>query len=137
MSTTVSLPHGDVVRQAPFSLPNKVGLVLAGLLGAADLTALAQPSPPGEIGPPLGILVIDTLLGVITVVAIVVAWRTRRRGLVRLAAGARIVSMITALPAFFAGVPAFLIVIVSALTVLTVTAVVLMLLPPKRGRDLS
>jgi hypothetical protein len=119
----------------PFSGANKVGLVLAGLLGLVDLAGPFFPTPPGEVGPPLAILVLDAILGVVTLVAVVVAWRTRRRALVRLAAGARILSMITALPAFFAGVPAFLVAVVSLFVVLTITTVVLMLLPPRHSVD--
>jgi hypothetical protein len=131
MSTTTGTSVPTAVTRPLFRTANKVGLALAGLLGAVDLTSLAMTTPPGEVGPPLGILVLDTLLGLVTVVAVVIAWRTRSRGLVRLAAGARILSMITALPAFFAGVPAFLVAIVAAVVVLTVVAVVLMLLPPR------
>ena len=67
----------------------------------------------------------------ITIVAVVIAWRTGRRGAARIAAGARIVSMVTALPAFFAGVPAGLLLIVSLLVVLTIACVALMLLPSR------
>jgi hypothetical protein len=130
-ATTTSSQEVPILR-APFSLPNKVGLVLAGVLGASDLLGLFFPTPPGEVGPPLAILVLDSLLGVVTVVAVVAAWRTRRRGFVRLAAGARILSMVTALPAFFAGVPNWLVAVVALVVVLTITAVVLMLLPPRR-----
>ena len=132
MTTTSTTSVQNPARRLPFSPANKIGLVLAGLLGAADCTALLSPTPAGEVGPPLAILVVDTILGVLTLVAVVLAWRTRGRGLVRLAAGARILSMLTALPAFFAGVPAFLVAIVSVFVVLTVTAVVLMLLPARR-----
>jgi hypothetical protein len=132
MSTTTASGLGVLATRTPFSLANKVGLVLAGILGASDLVGLFFPTPPGEVGPPLAILVLGSLLGVVTVVAVVAAWRTRRRGLVRLAAGTRILSMITALPAFFAGVPAWLVAVVALVVVLTITAVVLMLLPPRR-----
>ena len=133
MSTTTTARVTSV--RVPFTVPNKVGLMLAGLLGVADMGALAFPTPPGEVGPPLGILVLDSLLGIVTVVAVILAWRRRSRGLVRLAAGARILSMISALPAFFAGVPDFVVGMVALYTLLTITAVVLMLLPPRRQLD--
>ncbi len=119
----------------PFTLPNKIGLVLAGVLGASDLLGLFFSTPPGEIGPPLPITILGIILGVVTLIAVVAAWRSRRRGLVRLAAGARILSMITALPAFFAGAPAWLVAVVALIVVLTITAVVLMLLPARRADD--
>ncbi|CAA9329086.1 MAG: hypothetical protein AVDCRST_MAG48-3045 [uncultured Friedmanniella sp.] len=132
MSTTTAGPRAPHIG-VPFSTANKVGLVLAGLLGVLDLGALLNPTAPGEVGPPLGILVLDTLLGGVTVVAVVLAWRRRSRGMVRLAAGARILSMISALPAFFAGVPDALVALVAAFTVVTVATVVLMLLPARRA----
>jgi hypothetical protein len=135
MSATTASTARTTEVSRPFSRANKVGLVLAGILGLADLVGLFFPTPPGEVGPPFAILVLDGILGVVTLVAVVAAWRTRRRALVRLAAGARILSMVTALPAFFAGVPAFLVALVSLFVVLTVTTVVLMLLPPRRSAD--
>ncbi|MEO6881201.1 MAG: hypothetical protein ABI181_09700 [Mycobacteriaceae bacterium] len=115
---------------------NRVGLVLAGLLGVLDLGALASPTPDGEVGPPIGILVISALSGVVTVVAVVLTWWRRQPGAVRIAAGARILSMITSLPAFFVDVPSGLKVLVALFVVLTLVSVVLMLSPARRTADL-
>lgn len=114
------------------STKNKVGLVIAGLLGLADIPAVLMPTPEGEVGPPFGILVVGSICGVITVVAVVIAWTKANRGAIRVAAGARIVSMLTALPAFFVDVPAGLKLVVTALVVLTVISVVLMLSPARQ-----
>jgi hypothetical protein len=105
--------------------------VLAALPGVVDLSAPLQPTPDGEAGPPFAILLIDCLLGLITIAAVVVAWRTGRRGAARIAAGARIVAMVTALPAFFAGVPVGLLLVVALLVVLTIACVALMLRPSR------
>jgi hypothetical protein len=124
-----------VAQNAPAALSkvNKAGLVLAFLIGIADLTGPFQPTPEGaEAGPPYAILLLDAALGLITVAAVVVAWRTARRGAVRLAAGARIVSMITALPAFFVDVPAGVKILVGVFVLGTVAAVAMMLTPPRR-----
>ena len=119
-------------RRTPFRTANKVGLVLAGVLGAIDVVSVfGPPTAPGEPGPPMAILALDSALGVVTVLAVIIAFRSRRRGWVRLAAGARVLSMITALPAFFAGVPAWLVAIVAVFVVVTVVTVVLMLLPTR------
>jgi hypothetical protein len=83
------------------------------------------------VGPPFAILLIDGVLGLITVVAVVVAWRSGRRGAVRIAAGARIISMITALPAFFVDVPAALQALVGVFVVLTIACVAMMLTPSR------
>ena len=114
-----------------FSKLNKAGFVIALLLGLSDLASPLQPTPDGEVGPPFAILLIDALLGLITIAAVVIAWRTGRRGAVRIAAGARIVSMVSALPAFFAGVPAAILLIVSVFVVVTIACVALMLLPSR------
>jgi len=114
-----------------FSKLNKAGFVLALLLGLSDLASLLQPTPDGQVGPPLAILIIDAVLGLITIVAVVYAWRTGNRGAVRIAAGARIVSMITALPAFFVDVPAGIMLIVGIFVVATIACVAMMLLPSR------
>jgi hypothetical protein len=120
-----------------FTKLNKAGMILAFVLGVLDLTSLLQPAPGGEDGPPYAILVIDTLLGVITVVAVVMAWRTGRRGPVRIAAGARIISLVTALPAFFVDVPAGVQALVGLFAVLTIACVALMLAPSRRPVPVS
>lgn len=122
--------NGTVTTPA-LTTRNKVGLGLAGLLGAMDCAALAMTTPEGEVGPPIGILVLTTVLGVITIVAVVGAWRTAGRGLIRIASGARILSAITALPAFFVDVPPGLKVLTAVFVVVTVVTVVLMLTPAR------
>ena len=120
-----------------FTKLNKAGMIIAFLLGVLDLTSLFQPAPGGEDGPPYAILVIDTLLGVITVIAVVMAWRTARRGPVRIAAGARIISLVTALPAFFVDVPAGVQAMVGLFAVVTIASVALMLAPSRRPVPVS
>jgi hypothetical protein len=114
------------------STKNKVGLVLAGLLGLLDVPSVLMPTPDGEVGPPFGILVVGSICGIITVVAVVVAWTKANRGAIRVAAGARIVSILTALPAFFVDVPWFIKVAVTVAVVVTVTSLVLMLSPSRQ-----
>ena len=116
---------------------NKAGLIIAAVLGVLDLSAPFQPTPDGADGPPYAILVIDAVLGVITLIAVVMAWRTARRGPVRIAAGARIISLVTALPAFFVDVPAGLQALVGLFAVLTITSVALMLAPSRRPVPVS
>ena len=111
---------------------NKAGLIIAFVLGLLDLTAPFQPTPDGEEGPPYAILLIDAVLGLITVIAVVIAWRTARRGAVRIAAGARIVSVVTALPAFFVDVPAALQALVGLFAVISVASVAMMLAPSRQ-----
>jgi hypothetical protein len=116
-------------RQAP-SVKNKIGLVLAALLGLADVLGLVlTPKPaPGEQGPPFVVLAAGMILGVITLVAVVYTWRTGNRVGARVVAGTRILSAITSLPAFFVGgVGAPLLATAAGGIVLTVVAVGLIL----------
>ena len=114
------------------STKNKVGLVLAGLLGVTDMASLGGPTPgPGEQGPPTAVLVAATILGVITIVAVLITWRTGSRVPARVVAGSRILSALTALPAFFVGgVPTGLIAAAAGGIVLTAIAVWLVLSRP-------
>jgi MFS-type transporter involved in bile tolerance (Atg22 family) len=73
----------------------RTGLILAGLLALSDLFSFA-------LGPqPLGVVIASTVLGVLTLIALVPAWRTGRRAAVTAVAVTRIVSALLAVPAFF------------------------------------
>jgi hypothetical protein len=72
------------------------GLVLAGLLGLADL---ATPLVTDGEHPPMAIAVIGAGLGLATLVAAVAAWRGSR-GAAWVVIATRLVSAVTALPAF-------------------------------------
>jgi hypothetical protein len=126
MSTTVAV--GRVL-----SVKNKVGLVLAGLLGLADLSSPFLPTDESaEAGPPMGVLVADAVLGLITIVAVIYTWRTANRVGARIVAGSRIISVLTAVPAFFVpGVPAAVVALVAAVVVVTIATVMLVLARPR------
>jgi len=111
---------------------NKVGLALAGLLGVLDLPSFLEAPSDGETGPPLGILILGSICGVITIIAVVIAWRSASGAAIRVAAGARIVSMLSALPAFFVDVEAFIKVLVTVFVILTIASLVLMFSPARR-----
>lgn len=115
-----------------FSTRNKVGFVLAILFSAPNLLGPLFPTPEGEVGPPLLVLALGAVLGLVTIAAVVLGWARRNRAAVRVAAAAIIVSAITALPAFFApGVPAGLRVIAAVSVLLAIVTVVLMLTPAR------
>ena len=128
----------DTAPATPLSKINRAGLILAFLLGLLDVTSLAFPAPEeAQAGPPFAVVVLGAILGVITVGAAVVAWRTARRGAIRVAAGARIISAILALPAFFVDVPPWLKVAVGVFVVLTVATVVMMLAPRRQPQPVT
>ena len=114
----------------------KVGLVLCGLYSLANIPSVLTSAPDGEEGPPMAILVIGTILGVIGVVATVMAWRGNRLAL-RVAAGAIIIATLTGLPAFFVDVPMFIKALVGVSVVLTVAAVVLMFSGDRRPASIT
>ena len=96
-----------------------------------------MPVDPSQVGPPLGVIVLAGILGVITLVFVVIAWLRRSRGAIRIVAGTRILSAVTALPAFFAGPPAPFVIAAAVGVTVTVIAVALMLSPhaaPYRSR---
>lgn len=124
----------EITAGAPaLNVKNKIGLVLAGLLGTFDVLSLLTPGPaPGEEGPPVEVLVATTVLGVITLIAVVWTWRTGSRVAARIVAGTRILSAITALPAFFVeGVPPAFVALAAVGVLLTVVAVGLVLSRPR------
>jgi hypothetical protein len=118
----------------PVTTAHRVGLVLCGLLGLLDvLSIVITPAPaPGEEGPPFVVLVAGTVLGVITLVGVGVAWVTRSRVAARVTAASRVVSVLLGLPAFFVeGVPAGLVAASAVITVVTAVAVYLLLRRPR------
>lgn len=111
---------------------NRVGLVLAGLLASLDVGSLLFPPEAGQTGPPRSIWILDAVLGVVTLVAIVWAWRARvPRAAQRIVVAARTASAITALPALFVDVPTALKLLVGVFVLLTVVTVVLVLIPSR------
>jgi len=75
----------------------RAGLVLLGLLSLADIATL--PLTDGE-HPPYPIAALAALLGAVSLVLVVQALRDATRSL-RLLIGLRVLSAVTALPAFF------------------------------------
>lgn len=75
------------------------GLVLLGLLSLVDAVGILLTD--GET-PPMEVAVIGSVLGVISLVLVVLAWRENRAALVTLVV-LRVVSALTAVPAFVVG----------------------------------
>ena len=122
---------------SPVTSRTRAGLVLAALLGLADVISAFFPTPDGEVGPPLPIVVLGGLLGVATLAAVAAAWRTGQRGMLRIVAATRVLSAISALPAFFVDIPAALKLVVAVAVVLTVACVVLVLTPARRTASVT
>jgi hypothetical protein len=71
-------------------------------------------------------------LGVVGLVAVVIAWRTGSRGALRVAAGSLIITALTAVPAFFVDIPAWLKAAAALSVLVTIAAVVLMFSSERR-----
>lgn len=112
---------------SPLTTRQKVGLGLAVLLSAPNIPSVFTPTPEGETGPPLPILVLGSILGAIGLIAVIIAFRTRNPAAIRVAAGALIINLLISLPAFFVDVPAGIKALVGVSVLLTVLAVTLML----------
>ena len=124
--STITTTAGPVT-----STKQKVGLVLCGLYCLSSIPSVLESQPDGEEGPPMAILVLSSVLGVIGLVAVVAAWRGSRLGL-RVAAGALIVSALTGLPAFFVDVPAGIKLLTGVSVLVTIGTIVLMFSPARR-----
>ncbi|MEU6407316.1 hypothetical protein [Microbispora sp. NPDC046933] len=102
------------------SVPLVIGLVIAGLFGLIDV--ISVPFGDGE-HPPFVVALADGVLGLITVVGVVLAWRGSRAGVVAVIV-TRLLSALTAVPAFFSdGVPAPAVAVAAVGIVLTLACV--------------
>ena len=116
----------DAPAQAGTNTKQKVGLVICAFYGLTNIPSVLVPTGDADTeGPPFAILVVSSLLGVVGLVAAILAWRGNRISL-RVAAGAIIVLTLTGLPAFFVDVPMGVKALVAFGVVITVAAVVLM-----------
>ena len=120
---------------SPWNTKNKVGLGLAIFYGITNIPSFLIPTGDGEDGPPLAILIISSLLGLVAVVAGVVAWRTGSQPAARLTAASIIIVTLTSLPVFFVDVSADIKAISAVGVVLTVVIVVLMFSSSKRQAE--
>jgi hypothetical protein len=104
----------------------RAGLILFGLLSVGDL---AGPLLTDGEHPPMSVALIGSALGLVSVVLVVLAWRGTRRAVVPLLV-LRILSGLSAVPAFFAGdVPAAAMIAAGLTIALTAAGTVLVLMP--------
>ena len=110
----------------------KAGLVLAALLSLVNVTSALFPTPEGQEGPPFVVLVLGTILGVVGLIGVGIAWRTGNQAAFRHTAGALTINLIASLPAFFVAVPAGVKLATAVFVVITVLAIVLMFSAARR-----
>jgi hypothetical protein len=129
-STTTTSAHAAVTTK------QKIGLGIAAVYSLGNIPGFLGAPDPGEEGPPMAILVVGSVLGVIGLVAAILAWRGNRVA-TRIAAGAIIVITLTGLPAFFVDVPMWVKALVGFSVLLTVLAVVLMFSGARRPASIT
>ncbi|OHV51365.1 hypothetical protein BCD48_10320 [Pseudofrankia sp. BMG5.36] len=121
-------------RGAALSRRNRTGLGFAAVLGAAELAGPALPIPSfSRSGPVAATLAFGMLLGAITVVSVVVLLTTRSRTALRVVAASRLLSLLSAIPAFFRDVVPPGLVVVSSLWVLLNLLAVELMVEPRRA----
>jgi hypothetical protein len=105
----------------------RTGLAISAVLGLINIPFLFVPAPTGQDGPPEAILVLSALVGMVSVVCAVLAWRSGNRLAVRINAAALLLNGLTTLPAFFVDVDAWIKVATAVTVIATVAALVLTL----------
>ena len=105
----------------------RAGLAISAFLGILNIPFLFAPTPDGQEGPPIAVLVLSAVLGLVSVVCAAVAWRSGNRVAIRINAAALLINALTSVPAFFVDVDAWIKVAAAAATLLTVAALVLTL----------
>lgn len=104
----------------------RAGLVLLGLLSVLDIVFTFIPVPEDEPGPPIEVLIIGGLLGLVSLVLVVLMWRGARGTVGWVLVVLRVASALLSVPAFFVpGVPVFFVVLSAVFLVLTIVGVVL------------
>jgi hypothetical protein len=108
----------------------KMGLVA---LGAAGVLGLFQLLVLGSPDAPVGVVLTTSGLALVTLVGAAAAWRGSRAGLL-VAVVARVLDSALGIPAFFLDAPAWVVVLIAAMLVLTVVAFVLVAPDLRRGK---
>jgi hypothetical protein len=107
---------------------NKAGLVLLAIAAAVNL--IPMPPPEGAGGPPTPVLIASAVLGLVALIAVVVAWSKNSRKAALVAVGVSILNALLAVPAFFEpGIPTSWRTLAGVFIAWTVVAVALTLKP--------
>jgi hypothetical protein len=80
---------------------------ITAFLGLLNVPFLFAPTPDGDEGPPVLVLIVSGALGLVCVVCAVIAWRSGNRLAVRINAAALIINALLSMPAFFVDIAAW------------------------------
>lgn len=121
MTTMSTLPGATTTGRL------RAGLALSAVLGLLNVAFLAVPAPDGEETPPVLVIVLSAVLGLIQVSCAVIAWRSGNRMAVRINAAVLIINALLSMPAFFVDIDAWIKAVSALSVILTVVALVLTL----------
>src|SRR4051812_14616840 len=100
VSTRTAASGCNATNRRVASTPSMTGI-------CRSMMAMSGRTDPNQPRPPLAVIITDSVIGLVSLIAVVWTWRTATRAGARIVAGTRILSVLTALPAFFvSGVPA-------------------------------
>jgi hypothetical protein len=128
--TTMTVP---TTRPTPTATV-RTGLALSAALGLANIPFLVLDIDWGTDEPPFALLLLNTLIGMVSVVCAVLAWNTGNRRLIRINAAALIVNALMVLPGIFFESPPFITIASAVIVAATVISVVLMM---RRSSELN
>ncbi len=126
--STMTVPTTDQTPTASV----RTGLALSAALGLANIPFLVLDVDWGPDEPPFALLLLNTAIGMVSVVCAVLAWNTGNRRAIRINAAALIVNALMVLPGIFFESPAFITIASAVIVVATVASVVLMM---RRSRE--
>jgi hypothetical protein len=102
------------------------GLALSAVLGLLGIAFLAVPTD-GEEAPPVLVIVLSAVLGLVQIGCAVIAWKTGNRLAIRINAAVLIINALLTMPAFFVDIDAWIKAVAALSVILTVVALVLTL----------
>lgn len=128
--TTMIVP---ATRRTPTTAV-RAGLALSAALGLANIPFLVLNIDWGPDEPPFALLLLNTAIGMVSVVCAVMAWNAGDRRLIRINAAALIVNALMVLPGIFFESPPFITIASAVIVAATVVSVVLMM---RRSSELN
>ncbi len=104
----------------------RAGLALSAVLGLLGVAFVGVPAD-GQEAPPVIVIVLSAVLGLIQVACAVIGWRSGNRLAIRINAAVLIINALLSVPAFFVDIDAWIKAVAALSVILTVVALVLTL----------
>ncbi len=118
--STITLQPSQLTTNATV----RAGLALSAVIGLSNLPFLFLDIDWGANEPPFALLLLNSAIGMVSVVCAIVAWNSGNRKAIRINAAALIINALMVLPGLFIDTTAFITVISAVVVVATLVAVV-------------